>query len=106
LSGEPELVPVGVPCGVWKGVEVGVDTHSEDAILVTAEEEVLVVLERMRVVLVPWMVEPPRLSSLVLVLWRGVGAGEMAMPRAEANLASFCRRSTMDLRRRNSPCGS
>ena len=51
LRGEPEVVLTGVPCGVWKGVEVGVEASAEG--LVRTEEDVLVVLERMRVVLVP-----------------------------------------------------
>ena len=68
---------------------------SEDDLVIDRLLEV-VVLERIRVVPVPWIVVPPKLVSLSLVLCRdGVGAGETAIPRADASFESPCRRSTI-----------
>ena len=112
LTGEPDAVlrGVDVPAGESKGegVEVWLVLRS----MVSDEEwradEVVVVVElveRMRVVLVPWTVVPLRLESLVFVLccFRGDCDGENSIPRADASLVSFLRRSTIAFRIMNSP---
>ena len=64
FNGEPELA-MGVLFRV--GVDIGVWSYSSEDLL-TVEVAALVVLDRIRVVPVPWTVVPPKLVSLVLVL--------------------------------------
>lgn len=88
LGAYVDVEPLGVDTGVDAGVGSGVEWKS-DADLAMELIIVVVVLERILVVLVPWTVVPLKLDSLVFVLCRaGVGTGVIAMPRAAASLAS------------------
>jgi hypothetical protein len=81
-------VLVGVEIGVDAGVASGVDIVS-DVDLAMELIVVVVVLDRMRVVLLPLTVVPLRLESLALILLRaGVRAEVTDMPRAAASLES------------------
>lgn len=70
------------------GVALGVPGRSgEDLVMEWAVVDV--VFDLMRVVLVPWIVVPLKLVSLAFVLCRiGVGAGDTAIPRADASFES------------------
>ena len=72
------------------GVGAGVDVMSDGGEdLVTEVVDVVFVLSRIRVVLVPWTVVPLRLVSLPFDKYlTGVVVGATAMPRLDASLES------------------